>query len=90
MSCSRGCCASPAEHFRSVGMRGFPSDTELMARQWDRDMPAYKRLRRQGLQPPGIDGCRQLEQVASMQQEITLGTAITDPDARALARDFID
>jgi predicted nucleic acid-binding Zn ribbon protein len=28
---------------------------------WDRDMPAYKRMRRRGMQPPGIDGASQLE-----------------------------
>jgi hypothetical protein len=33
-----------------------------MERRWSRDMPAYARLRGDGLQPRGIDGCGDLEQ----------------------------
>lgn len=39
-------------------------------RQWDRDMAAYKRLRRNGVQPPGIDGCAVLEQQATDRVQI--------------------
>ena len=35
--------------------------TNRTARNWDKDMPAYKRLRANGLQPRGIDGSAALE-----------------------------
>ena len=36
-------------------------------------MPAYRRLRKQGYQPPGIDGCAALESKAETREEIELG-----------------
>ncbi|MFP4512087.1 MAG: hypothetical protein ACLFRV_03965 [Acidimicrobiales bacterium] len=44
--------------------RGDGKAAEVNAREarWHRDMPAYKRLRRDGLQPPQIDGSARLEQ----------------------------
>jgi hypothetical protein len=35
--------------------------TNRTAKNWDKDMPAYKRLRQNGLQPRGIDGAAALE-----------------------------
>jgi hypothetical protein len=35
------------------------------ARSWDKDMPAYKRLRKEGLQPRGIDGAAEVEKRAT-------------------------
>lgn len=35
------------------------------AKNWDKDMPAYKRLRANGVQPKGIDGAAALEAKAS-------------------------
>jgi hypothetical protein len=32
--------------------------------RWSKDMPAYKRFREKGYQPPGIDGCDYLEATA--------------------------
>ena len=40
---------------------------------WDRDMPAYKRLRREGHQPPSVDGCADLEARARSPFEIETG-----------------
>lgn len=37
---------------------------------WNRDMPAYKRLRKQGLQPRQIDGCSVLEKGATERWQI--------------------
>jgi len=39
-------------------------------RSWNRDMPAYKRLREQGLQPRQIDGAAALESRASERWQI--------------------
>lgn len=40
---------------------------------WDVDLPAYKRLRKQGLQPKSIDGCAQLEKHAETKHELEMG-----------------
>lgn len=39
-------------------------------RGWNRDMPAYKRLRKQGLQPRQIDGAAVLEKHANERWQI--------------------
>lgn len=39
-------------------------------RQWNKDMPAYRRLRRQGLQPRQIDGSSILENHATERWQI--------------------
>jgi hypothetical protein len=46
------------------------NDTE---NRWHKDMPAYKRLVEDGLQPPRIDGCAELEAKASSKQQIEAG-----------------
>lgn len=37
---------------------------------WNKDMPAYKRLRKEGLQPKTIDGCHAVEQLATTREQI--------------------
>ena len=67
---------------RSVNLapsaQGSPEATTVSLRdkRWDRDMPAYKRLRQQGLQPKGIDGCADLETRAHDQFEIETGSIL--------------
>ena len=50
-------------------------------RGWNRDMPAYKRLRRQGYQPKQIDGCADLEVRASTAAEVE-----SRPDIESLVK----
>jgi hypothetical protein len=52
------------------------SPQSQMESRWEKDMPAYQRLRWNGLQPPKIDGCAQLEQRANSQMEIEMGHLI--------------
>lgn len=40
------------------------------ASNWEKDMPAYKRLRKNGLQPKGIDGAAALEARATTAAEV--------------------
>jgi hypothetical protein len=40
------------------------------AKNWDKDMPAYKRLRKNGLQPKSIDGSAALEARATTAAEV--------------------
>lgn len=39
-------------------------------KNWQKDMPAYKRLRADGLQPKGIDGCYAVEALATSRHQI--------------------
>jgi hypothetical protein len=48
-------------------------------RQWDADMPAYARLRANGVQPPRIDGSAELESKATEKLQIEMGTPNADP-----------
>lgn len=85
MACSRGCCASSAEHYRSIGIAsaalptrrsavigGLKKDAEL-----SRDRDAYKRLRDQGLQPEKLHGSRDIETRAETKLEIERSTILT-------------
>lgn len=73
MACSRGCCATQAEHYRSISFSAGPTAPTLKERRWAKDHDAYRALRRQGIQPRCIDGSHRMAQVASSQTEIELG-----------------
>ena len=46
---------------RTLQFNDGPADQTLMERRWQKDMPAYARLRADGLQPRHIDGSAELE-----------------------------
>lgn len=75
--CSRGCCPSQAEHYRSLVYSkagiGTKHDRE---RKLSADMEAYRRLRKQGLQPPRIDGASVTEKHATTKAEVESGAVI--------------
>ena len=73
MSCQRGCCPDYKTHIRGINVGGFPTDTTLTERKWDKDMPAYKRLYDSGLNPARIDGAYVMERSATHPREIELG-----------------
>lgn len=76
MTCSRGCCPTQGEHYRSLVIAGAPSAKTMEQRRDDADMDAYKRLRKDGLQPRGIEGSAALEKAAFTRNEIETGTLI--------------
>jgi hypothetical protein len=90
MSCTRGCCATPLEHYRSIRLGADKSKrmsngfTLAFESQESKDMEAYKRLRRNGLQPPDWTGCAELEQRAETPTEITHGTVLTRKQAAVI------
>jgi hypothetical protein len=45
-------------------------ETNQREKRWNRDMPAYKRLRKQGLQPRAIEGASLLEKHATDRWQI--------------------
>ena len=42
-------------------------------KNWNKDMPAYKRLRKDGLQPKSIDGAADLEKKAKHEWQVETG-----------------
>ena len=85
MSCSRGCCPTQGEHFRSIHaapkMRevGRPHQLEA-ALEYDR--AAYRAMRRQGLQPPQMRGAYDLSRRATSEAEVRLGQVIDERDTK--------
>lgn len=73
MSCPKGCCPDYKTHIRRVNVGGFPTQTTLTERKWDKDMPAFKRLCDDGLNPPRIDGAYVMERSATEKREIEMG-----------------
>jgi hypothetical protein len=55
--------------------RGDARSAKARDKRWEKDMPAYKRLRQEGYQPPSIDGAAALERDASTKFEIESGRA---------------
>lgn len=57
-----------------VGAQGAATrQIDATERTWDKDRPAYKRLRMEGMQPPHVDGAARLESVASNDLEVNTG-----------------
>ena len=50
--------------------------TEAREKRWNKDMPAYKELRAQGLQPPRIDGSAELASKAETRFEVESGKVL--------------
>ena len=46
------------------------SSTDQLEKNWQKDIPAYKRLVADGLQPEQVDGCADLEAKATTKEEI--------------------
>ena len=70
MGCGKPCaCPSYRDHLLSISVSAsaMPSrKPEAAAKnvreaQWERDMPAYKRLRKNGIQPTRIEGSADIE-----------------------------
>jgi hypothetical protein len=62
----------------SVQVGGFPTQTTLTERQWDKDLPAYQRLRADGVQPRSTVGTAALERDATTPFEIASGRTYQD------------
>lgn len=93
MACRRGCCPTQADHYRSITVSASATPTrkagvgriDATERQWDRDMPAYRRLRREGLQPKSIDGAARVEAQAETSAEVESGTVLTPSQRKQMA-----
>ena len=91
MPCARGCCGSYREHLLSVSVSAAATPTRnpefaksLESRKvFDEDAAAYRRLRKDGLQPERVDGCAALETKAESTVEIEHGRLMPKPLVRA-------
>lgn len=76
-----GCFGCKAIHF-SVSADATPTrrpraaEVNATERRWEMDMPAYKRLRKNGVQPRSIDGAAVLERHATHEVEMDMGRVI--------------
>lgn len=74
-----GCAGRPLRvlgpvRTHGVGPRGAKTrEVDRTERTWDRDRPAYKRLRHEGHQPPHVDGAADLETRAENEFDIRTG-----------------
>jgi hypothetical protein len=76
----------PSE-YRSVGfMRGATVEINHKDRQLEKDRAAYKRLRRDGIQPAHVGGSAHMEQVAEMPIEFEMNRTFTKEE-RAFVRE---
>lgn len=73
------------EKWLSIGVmkKSVPSAIE---ERWQKDMPAYANLRKNGLQPRQIDGCAELEAQASDKIEVEMGHVFDSKKDLAEAR----
>jgi hypothetical protein len=71
MSCVKGCCPSPAEHYKSLTFVDHGQGSyHQKDRQLTKDRDAYKRLRNQGLQPRTVDGSHRVEATAKTEAQV--------------------
>lgn len=68
--------ATPTSHAETAA-------TNARERLWDRTMPAYKRLRANGVNPPSIDSSPELEARAETRLEVEMGQIIPIDRQRA-------
>lgn len=53
---------------------GRVAEINQTERNWNKDLPAYKRLRQNGLQPKKIDGAAEIEKKATEAWQVERGT----------------
>lgn len=63
------------------------AQTNAREDRWQKDMPAYKAMRRQGLQPRQIDGCDELSAKATDRLEVELGHVLPTKEQRESAKE---
>lgn len=87
VGCGHPCdCPTYREHLLSIGFaasamptrRAEASKVNAKEKRWEADMPAYRRLRKDGLQPQTIDGAARLEAHADTALEVQAGKLKSD------------
>ena len=71
------------QDYRTIGIvKGSKGEKKLA-----KDMDAYKRIRKQGLQPKTIDGCAELEAKANNRLEVEMGHLFSTKEDWAKAKE---
>lgn len=83
MSCVRGCCPTQRDHYLSVAVRPAVTPQARSESQLGRDLDAYKRMRKRGLQPKAIDGAAVAEARAESKFEVETFTQIRNSRLKA-------
>lgn len=80
-----------AEKWKSIGYIG-PRTRKVNTKddQLAKDRDAYKRLRREGLQPPHVGGSAALERDATMPIEVEMGWTAKTKAGKALAGEGVE
>lgn len=98
MTCGHPClCESYRAHLLSISIApsSMPSRSpEAVAinakeKRWQRDMPAYKVLRDQGVQPKAIDGAADLAARAESKMEVESGHLLPSKAQRQMTSDVL-
>lgn len=79
------------EKWRSIGYIG-PRTRTVNSKddKLTRDREAYRRLRRDGLQPPHVNGSADLERDATMPIEVEMGWTAKTKTGKALAEEGVE
>lgn len=83
-TCGKPCnCESYRAHISTISVSAAATPSrdrskesvaiDAREKRWEKDMPAYKRLREDGLQPAHIDGSARMESTATDAIEISAG-----------------
>ena len=74
-----GCKASSVSFAPSaMATRSVASSMKATEKQQEKDLPAYKRMRQEGLQPKSTKGAAEIEANASTRFEVVSGQIIQD------------
>lgn len=87
-----GCKLATVSFAPSSMPNRHPEAARIVAKDaaWDRDIPAYCRLRRSGVTPPRIDGSADLEARANTRAEVKIGHAMDSGLARRATQTLRD
>lgn len=85
------CTLTYREHLLGISLassavpsrRPVAAETSATAKKWEKDLPAYKRLRDDGLRPARTEGAAELERTATCEEHVTTGLTHVAPRAFA-------
>lgn len=89
--CGHKCdCPSYGAHLRSISFapsampsrHADASAAKQVSKEWEKDLPAYKRLVESGLQPRSTKGTHRLEQQADTKAEVESGIVLNAKQRR--------
>lgn len=97
MTCPQGCCPTYRDHLLSVQVAASAMPTRKVEanriaqteNRWDKDMAAYRRLRKDGLQPKGIDGAAKIEGNAELRHEVESGQLLQTRVQRTQVKELL-